>query len=205
MVTSGKQDAGDVQRFTVLYTEHHSHIRDFARRRVGSDLAQEIVAETFLVAWRRIDDTPDAPKAWLYRIALYEIANLRRRQASALRLHNALCERRTSAETESEPHELADLAHAVAVAFETLNTRDQEILRLAAWEQLSAAEGAAVLQCSVSAYRMRLHRARSRLAAKSGARGHVEPRGRQVPETPPAISRVVALGRRTLGGTEVVL
>jgi RNA polymerase sigma-70 factor (ECF subfamily) len=210
-VNPGHQHADDAQRFTTLYTEQHSLVRNFACRRVGEDLAQEIVAETFLVAWRRIDDVPIPPTPWLYRIALYEIANLRRRQARAFRLRNALQEHHVSLGRDDDPHEPTDLADAVAVAFETLKPRDQEILRLAAWDHLSAVEGAAVLQCSVSAYRMRLHRARIRLAAKSNVRGLVESQPGQTseapegPEAPTALARIAALHRRPLEGTELVL
>jgi len=204
-MTSSNQHADDAQRFTALYRAQHSLVRDFARRRVGADLAQEIVAETFLVAWRRINDIPPAPIPWLYRTALYEIANQRRRQEKALRLRAALVESHVSGGTEGDSSDLADLAEAVATAFATLQPRDQEILRLAAWEQLSAAEAATVLECSVSAYRMRLHRARSRLAARAGAREYGEQQRRQVRDEPAALSRVGAFGRRPLEGTELVL
>jgi RNA polymerase sigma-70 factor (ECF subfamily) len=204
-VTPEGQGADDAQRFTALYREHHMRVRDFARRRVGPDQAQEIVADTFLVAWRRFEDVPIAPIPWLYRIALYEIANLRRRQAKALRLHIALLESHTGAPAESETNAHADLSHAVAVAFGALKPRDQEILRLAAWEQLSTVEGAAVLQCSVSAYRMRLHRARVRLAAKAGARECAGRPSRALPEAPAALAGIATLRGRPLEGTELLL
>jgi RNA polymerase sigma-70 factor (ECF subfamily) len=79
----------DAPRRTTLYQSHHSDVRRFARRRVGADAADERVAETFLVAWRRIDDIPEAAVPWLFRVALYEIANFRRRQAKQVRLGHA--------------------------------------------------------------------------------------------------------------------
>jgi RNA polymerase sigma-70 factor, ECF subfamily len=191
------------QRFTTLYRQHHSHVRGFARRRVGPDAAEEIVAETFLVAWRRIEDIPDTAIPWLYRVALYEIANLRRRQATRARLDHAL--------HEDPPIDVGgdidanDLLNAIARAFGTLGRRDQEVLRLATWEQLSMAEGAAVLGCSVSAYRMRLHRARSRLAAKSGARDFVGQQRPDAPETAIALARALARSPRPIEGTELAL
>jgi len=198
-VTIGTDVGDDAQRFTALYREHHRRLRDFARRRVGADLAQEVVAETFLVAWRRLDDIPAPAIPWLYRVALYEIANLRRRQAKAVRLHNAL----------REGGIRAALARAVALAFVNLKQRDQEILRLAAWEQLSSSEGAAVLRCSVPAYRMRLHRARIRLAVASGAREHLRPQPQlppvPVPAPAPARGRALAREHPSLHGPELVL
>jgi RNA polymerase sigma factor (sigma-70 family) len=201
-MTRGDTGPDDAQRFTALYRAHHSLVRDFARRRVGVDLAQEVVAETFLVAWRRLDDIPGTAIPWLYRVALYEIANLRRRQAKAARLHDALREDGIATAKGDDADDITELARAVGVAFATLNSRDQEILRLAAWEQLSSSEGAAVLQCSVPAYRMRLHRARIRLASASGARVHVRPQPDDASAT-----RTPALARETRGlcGTELVL
>jgi RNA polymerase sigma factor (sigma-70 family) len=197
--------APDAQRFTALYREHHARVRAFAQRRVGTDLAQEVVAETFLVAWRRLDDIPGVAMPWLYRVALYEIANLRRRQAKAVRLHDALCEGRSWTAPADEPDDVTELARAVATAFADLKPRDQEILRLAAWEQLSSSEGAAVLQCSVPAYRMRLHRARIRLAVASGAREHLRPEPHDPPALAVARARVLAREPRGLQGTELVL
>ena len=204
-MTIGNSVPEDAQRFTALYREHHARVRDFAQRRVGTDLAQEVVAETFLVAWRRLDDVPGVAMPWLYRVALYEIANLRRRQAKAVRLHDALREGRATSASEDEPDDVTELARAVAIAFAGLKPRDQEILRLAAWEQLSSSEGAAVLQCSVPAYRMRLHRARIRLAVASGARQHLRPQPYDPPALAAARARVLTRDHRGLQGTELVL
>jgi RNA polymerase sigma-70 factor (ECF subfamily) len=208
-VTIGTDVGDDAQRFTALYREHHRRLRDFARRRVGADLAQEVVAETFLVAWRRLDDIPAPAIPWLYRVALYEIANLRRRQAKAVRLHNALREGGIRAAPENQSDNVTELARAVALAFVNLKQRDQEILRLAAWEQLSSSEGAAVLRCSVPAYRMRLHRARIRLAVASGAREHLRPQPQlppvPVPAPAPARGRALAREHPSLHGPELVL
>ena len=204
-VTIGTEAGDDVQHFTALYREHHRRVRDFAQRRVGTDLAQEVVAETFLVAWRRLDDIPAVPIPWLYRVALYEIANLRRRQAKAVRLHDALRQGAEGPAGEDEADDVTELAHAVASAFANLKPRDQEILRLAAWEQLSSSEGAAVLRCSVPAYRMRLHRARVRLAVASGAREHLRPQPHDPPAPAPARVRVLSREHASLHGPELVL
>ena len=194
----------DAERFTALYREHHALVRSFACRRVGIDLAQEIVADTFLVAWRRIDDIPETPVPWLYRVALFEIANLQRRIAKAARLHYALVKSQSVFGPEDAPGEYSDLARVVGRAFTSLTQRDQEILRLAAWEQLSNAEGAAVLQCSVSAYRMRLHRARIRLASKSDARELLRSE-RETPGSAMVPPPALVVGRPPINGTGLVL
>lgn len=159
------------ERLTALFRANSQAVRSFARRRVGPDDAQEIVAETFLVAWRRITDIPDPPLPWLYRVASFEIANHRRRKAKHVRVELALINGLNEPGGSVAPDEGRDGASAVNEAFLSLSPSDQEILRLATWEQLSSDEGASVLGCSVAAYRVRLHRARSRLARKAGVWG----------------------------------
>jgi RNA polymerase sigma-70 factor (ECF subfamily) len=156
----GKGSGPAADRFTILYRNHHQRIFEFACRRVGPDLALEVVSETFLVAWRKFADVPDEPAPWLYRVASFEIANLRRRAQRTDELHLALQSVRDGTD-DAQP--CSDLSVAVASAFDSLSRADREILRLATWERLTLAEGASVLGCSVSAYRMRLHRARARL------------------------------------------
>jgi RNA polymerase sigma-70 factor (ECF subfamily) len=194
----------DAQRFTTLYRSHHSDVRGFARRRVGTDAAEEIVADTFLVAWRRIDDIPEAVVPWLYRVALYEIANLRRRQAKQIRLGHALGRGGVPTELDEET-DASDLLAAVARAFGSLKERDREILRLAAWEQVTMTEGADVLGCSVSAFRMRLHRARARLAAKSGVRDFARAPRPDAAESAITLARAIACHPRPIEGTELAL
>jgi RNA polymerase sigma factor (sigma-70 family) len=198
-VTSGAQGGTEAQRLTELFRAHQLRILGFARRRVGADAAQEIVAETFLVAWRHLDDIPDPALPWLYRVASLEIANLRRRQVKSLQIAHAV---RASVREEAVPADGSvelDAARSIAAAFERLGQKDQEILRLATWEGLTSAEGAAVLGCSISAYRVRLHRARTRLTKSASLRGGE--RERHVPHefsthpvpTPPA--RIPAVRR----------
>jgi RNA polymerase sigma factor (sigma-70 family) len=169
-VTAGPgDDDGDARRLTLLFHEYQPRIQQFARRRVGVDGAQEIVAETFLVAWRRLHDIPDPALPWLYRVATLEVANFQRRQIRSLQVQRAI---RESLPSEGGPQQAShdddlDVSQVIARAFESLGAADQEILRLATWDGLTSAEGAIVLGCSIPAYRVRLHRARSRLAKNS--------------------------------------
>lgn len=152
------------QEFSALFRQHYRPVLAFARRRVGADACQEIAAETFLVAWRRFESVPEHALPWLYQVATFTIANYRRRAAK---------ERRSDGEsvlgraivTLDPADEAIDSEH-LRSAFACLSDRDREILRLAAWEGLNTTDGAAVLGCSVTAYKVRLHRARSRLARK---------------------------------------
>jgi RNA polymerase sigma-70 factor, ECF subfamily len=159
----GEDVAREAERFTDLYRRQHQRIFDFACRRVGPEVALEIVSETFLVAWRKFSDIPDEVVPWLYRVASYEIANHRRRQLRTDQLHAAMALVQRDVQFSDSG---SDLSGEVAAAFASLSSSDQEILRLATWERVTMADGASILGCSVSAYRMRLHRARLRLGKR---------------------------------------
>jgi RNA polymerase sigma-70 factor (ECF subfamily) len=127
-----------------------------------------VLADTFLVAWRRLADLPDEPdtRPWLFGVARRVLANQHR------------AERRRSALTEALIHETAVLTATyvrspgedprsalLSAALARLPEADREVLLLAGWEALSPAQIAMVLDCSASTARVRLHRARRRLAA----------------------------------------
>ncbi|MCP2363956.1 RNA polymerase sigma-70 factor (ECF subfamily) [Nonomuraea thailandensis] len=142
-------------------------IATYVRRRATSpDDIADVIAETFTTAWRRLDDIP--PKAeetrlWLYGVARRVLANHfraeERRTALTARLRDEV-----SAWAAPEP------AHDPAYqAFRRLADDDRELLSLVAWEGLSGPEIAKVLGCSRGAARLRLHRARKRLARELAA------------------------------------
>lgn len=147
-----------------LFEAHFDAILAYARRRTLqlSD-AEDVVAETFVVAWRRLDQLPrnDAEYLpWLYGIARRVLANQHRARLRRQRL----LERLRSVPWWRASSPLAD-ATDVTDALATLPVTDQEVLRLVAWEELSHAEAALVLGISANAVGIRLHRARRRLAA----------------------------------------
>src|SRR5258707_15307572 len=57
------------ERFDALFRDHHPAVRAYARRRVPREVVDDIVSETFLVVWRRLDDVPEAPLPWLLAVA----------------------------------------------------------------------------------------------------------------------------------------
>ena len=66
------------RRFTELYDRYSGHILAYAARRTaGNADAADVLAETFLVAWRRLDDVPtdEAARPWLYGVARRVLAN----------------------------------------------------------------------------------------------------------------------------------
>jgi RNA polymerase sigma factor (sigma-70 family) len=147
------------ERFTGLHERHFEAIRRYAFRRAPA-LADDIVSETFLVAWRRIDDVPDDERPWLFGVARNVRLNLQR----SLRRQQAVAGR-LAADPAASTDEENECAEAVVAALSALSERDREILLLHAWEGLNRREIAAALGCSIANVSVRLHRARSRFAA----------------------------------------
>ena len=143
-----------MQRFEQIYAEQHDAVRAYVRRRVAEDAVDDVVSETFLVCWRKLDRVPDDPLPWLYAVARKTIANHRRKLARQAPPRAAVG---------GEPEPVGD--GALAAAFAALSERDREVLRLVAWEGLLLREASVVLGCSAVACRVRYHRAKSRLAA----------------------------------------
>jgi RNA polymerase sigma-70 factor, ECF subfamily len=167
--------ADDRARFEQLFTSHYAALVRYALRRVGSDGAQEIVAETFVVAWRRLDDVPENALPWLYATARRVMANELRRRSREQRLGRRLESMGVVVAPDHADAVTEQLRIRAALA--QLGLRDQEVLRLAEWERLGTADAAAVMGCSQSALKVRLHRARRRLAAVLERSGDVVPRG----------------------------
>jgi RNA polymerase sigma-70 factor (ECF subfamily) len=157
----------DRARFEAMFTAHYPAVVRYAVRRVGPEGAQEVVAETFLTAWRRLDDVPEYPLPWLYATARRLVANELRRRRRAIRLGDRIDA--TPDDTSSDPSEVIPEQLRVRAALALLSAADQEVLRLSEWEQLTAAEAAQVLGCSTGAAKVRLHRARQRFARAVGA------------------------------------
>jgi RNA polymerase sigma-70 factor (ECF subfamily) len=141
---------------------------------VGEAAAGDVVSETFLVAWRRRADIPrDHPGAWLFAITANVVRHEMRGSERRTSLHD-----RTAAGSEAlaaglDDAEATRLAERLLVrqTLATLSESDQEVLRLVEWDELTPLEAATVLNISVSAFKVRLHRARKRFAAQL-ARAH---------------------------------
>jgi RNA polymerase sigma factor (sigma-70 family) len=151
-----------------LYTLHGRPVLAYALRRTSSaEDAADAVAETFLVAWRRLDSVPsDDALPWLYGVARRVLANQRRATHRRVRLAERLRQELPAAIQASDPPPVTSNGPVVA-ALRRLSADDQEVLLLAAWEQLEPNEIAEVLGVSRIAARSRLHRARRRLADRA--------------------------------------
>lgn len=162
----------DAERFRSIFGIAHPDVLRFVLRRSSPDVAEDIVADTFLVAWRRVADLPvdlDGARAWLFGIARNQLLNAqrteRRREALAVRLADVVGMRggATPDAADSVAGRL-DVAHA----WHRLSDTDQEVLALTVFEQLTSGHAAAVLGISPGAYRVRLSRARAELRRHLG-------------------------------------
>jgi RNA polymerase sigma factor (sigma-70 family) len=152
-------------RFDRLYQANFRPVQAYAVNRLGpADDVPDIVAEVFTTAWRRLADIPPPPadRFWLYATARRVIA---RRYRSASRLHNLLG--RLAAE--QRPKELSpgwaqdSAQERLLAAVGKLKPADREALLLVHWEELTYAEAAETLGCSVNAVGVRVHKAKARL------------------------------------------
>jgi RNA polymerase sigma-70 factor (ECF subfamily) len=151
------------ERFEALYRECCGPVSGYVLRRTENpEDAADVIAETFLIAWRRLDDVPASEqRLWLYGVARRVSANHRRGRRVRTSLTERLTAELASAPRLSEPTD--DLA-ALGTAFRRLSDADREVLALEGWEGLGYEQIATVLGCSRNAVRIRLHRARRRLA-----------------------------------------
>jgi RNA polymerase sigma-70 factor (ECF subfamily) len=152
------------ERFRRVYAGNFRPLLAYALRRVEQpEDASDIVAETFLVAWRRAHEMPDDEiRLWLYGVARRVLANHRRGSSRRERLGDRLRQRLTTS-FGVDPGSAVPERLAVRSALDRLGELDREVLMLTVWEGLEPREAATVLQVSPAAVRTRLSRARSRL------------------------------------------
>ncbi|MGH8951540.1 MAG: RNA polymerase sigma factor [Acidimicrobiia bacterium] len=168
----------DEEHFVEIYRRFARPIQAYCARRTAGSQVADAVAETFLVAWRRIDQVPegDATLPWLYGVAYRVLSHQWRHKARTRRLLERL-QGMVDLETlspevllvRSEEHQL------VLTASARLRPIDQEILRLTLWEELSHAEIALMLGIQVDAVKQRAYRARRNLAAEYQKLTHGRP------------------------------
>jgi RNA polymerase sigma-70 factor, ECF subfamily len=149
-------------RFRALYETQQRRVTAYALRRTSSaEDAADVVAETFTIAWRRLDDIPSGGSQlpWLYVTARHVMANQTR---GAVRDSGAV--ERLTHELKRAVEDAPDEEGLIAsIALAALPEADREILMLSAWEGLGSKGLGSVLGCSPVAARIRLHRARRRL------------------------------------------
>ena len=154
-------------RMDQLFTSYSADVFAFALRRSSPSTAEDVVSETFLVAWRRLDSIPATPKPWLLAVARRVLANQRRSSGrqSAVRLRLSASDADAGFQADEERSGDAAVLDALA----QLPLADRDAITLIAWDGLSAEEAAIVLGCSRATFYVRLHRAKKRLAVALGA------------------------------------
>jgi len=153
------------QRFRSLYAAVYPDLLRFAQRRAHADSAEDVVADAFLVVWRRLEELPRHPedaRAWVFGIARNLILNDQRTAQRRQVLGVRLAEDRSSVELPAGADEVVGLVDLVR-AWRRLSDRHQEVLALTVFEDLAAPQAAIVLGISPVAFRLRLSRARRAL------------------------------------------
>lgn len=154
--------AGQEGGFEALYARFADPVYRYAVRRTDNTAdAEDVLAETFAVCWRRLGDVPSGKELpWLYGVARRVLANQRRAYGRMAALRTRL-----QSEPAAEAGPPAGQSGALA-ALERLSEADKEVLRLSLWEELTPSEIAVALDISENAVYIRLHRARQRFAAQ---------------------------------------
>lgn len=154
-----------IDEYRELFRVLAPQIRRWARGAVGEDLADDVVIETFAVAWRRWAAVPEDPshrRAWLFVVARHKAAHLLARERDAM-IPALQLVRQDARGIEPDLADRVVASHLARDVLQSLSPEDREVLILVGVEGLSPADAAAVLGCSVSAMTTRLSRARRRL------------------------------------------
>ena len=149
------------RRFTAMYDAHHARVYAYAVSRAGRQLADDIVSDTFVVAWRKLDAVPAAALPWLLGVARNVVRERYRDEARQASLADEL--RAWVDEANADVADGVAERAAVLAALARLRDDDRELLTLMAWQHLSARDAARVVGCSTATFFVRLHRARKRL------------------------------------------
>jgi RNA polymerase sigma-70 factor (ECF subfamily) len=153
--------------FDALFAEHYEEVLAYVVRRAPVANAEDALAETFLVAWRRADQLPDDPLPWLYGVARRVLSNPRRGDRRRRALTARLISRSLDSGPRWEPPDGLSLELVEGLA--SLSEHEREAGLLVAWEGLDPARAAVAAGCTAAAFRVRLHRARRRLSGALGS------------------------------------
>lgn len=172
-------DAEREQRFRTLAEQILEPVRRYLARRTDAATADDVLSETMLVCWRRLDDVPAGDEAvpWAFVVARNLLANAQRAERRRGRLTaKIIALDPPAAVVEFSADESG--SDAVRDALAQLRRDDAELLRLWAWEGLETPQLATVLGISANAAALRLSRAKARLKTElltsAPPAGHVE-------------------------------
>ena len=168
-------------RFETVAADVYEPVQRYLRRRANADDAADVLADTLLVVWRRLDEAPDDPLPGCYGVARHCVAYQRRGVARRLRLvERAGANADPDAGAGLDPQQGVETSDPELIAaIDTLTDSEAEIVRLWAWEQLEPRQIATVLDTTANAVSVALARAKRKLAERlarqdpTGA-GHIQ-------------------------------
>lgn len=155
-------------QFDELFHATAARVRAYLRRHVDPDVVDDLLVETFTVAWTRLDRVPEQPLPWLLTVAHNMARRHWRSRRRADMLHLAAV-RDQWTEVESPPETSVLRREDALAALDHCSRLEREALLLTAWDGLGAADAAAVAGCSTRAFTVRLSRARARFDRAMGA------------------------------------
>jgi RNA polymerase sigma factor (sigma-70 family) len=160
-------DAADTAEYTRLVDEHSRSVFRYSLRRLSDwSSCEDVVSETFLIAWRKRDQipSPDRELAWLYGIAFRVLSNQRRSRDRRDRLNARLALERLDGNVGGEANSFD--VEPVLTAIKGLRESERTILEHVYWERLTYREIAIVLGISENAVGIRINRAKKNLRAQ---------------------------------------
>lgn len=168
------------RRFDRLYQDNFGAVYSFVYRRASQrDDVPDLVSEVFATAWRRLAQVPAPPddRWWLFATARRVLATSQRTRARRARLIGRLQREPSAAQIDPD----TALEERVAALFARLRPKEREVVQLVLWDELTHAQVAAVLGCSVNAAAVRYHRALRKLRRHIAGAGLPDPAAERGP------------------------
>jgi RNA polymerase sigma-70 factor, ECF subfamily len=154
-------------QFESLFHAYGPRVLAYALRRTSWEDAEEVVAETFMITWRRLPEVAMDPVPWLLAVARRVLANQRRAAGRRKALEERLkLTSRSSTAVSANPADEVGARMALEDALASLSEWDREALLLVAWDGLDNQSAAVVMDCSPARFAVKLHRARQRLTKR---------------------------------------
>lgn len=159
-------------RFEAVVAEVYEPLQRYLARRAAPDDAADVLGDTLLVVWRRLDEVPEEVLPWSYGVARRCLANHRRGADRRLRLVERAALVRDDTVFDDPQVAIERRDHDLEAAFEVLSGSEREIVRLWAWERLEPREISVVLDITPNAVSVALSRAKRKLAVRLGGQDH---------------------------------
>jgi len=151
------------ESFERLYTACYRDITAYVARRTTASDVGDVVAKVFAIAWRRFERVPEPPddRLWLFGVARRCLSDYQRSDNRQVRLRARLAREPNFAITTRHSLDADPRLELVVSAMASLTSNDREALQLVLWEELTHAQAATVLNCTVNAFEIRYRRARN--------------------------------------------